>query len=77
MRKKENLSIAEYLYLKELRLEDAYKLCQYRYIRRDLDEVELLEEIIAKVRLEAFKEFSFDIRRILKLSEFDNNLDNS
>ena len=69
MCKKESISIAQYLYNMEERLENAVKDCSYRYIRRDLDSVELLEEIIAKERLQAFREFSFDIRRILKINE--------
>ena len=69
MNKRELISIMQYLYNMEERLENAVKDCSYRYIRRDLDSVELLEEIIAKERLQAFKEFSFDIRRILRINE--------
>lgn len=69
MNKGEFISINQYLYNMEERLENVVKDCSYRYIRRDLDSVELLEEIIAKERLQAFKEFSFDIRRILRINE--------
>lgn len=69
MNKREHLSIVEYLYHMETRLENAVTDCSYRYIRRDLDSIELLEEIIAKERLQAFKEFSNDIIRILNLTE--------
>lgn len=53
----------------EARLEDAVRDCSYRYIRRDLDSVELLEEIIANENLKLFKGIRDDICRILKLSE--------
>lgn len=69
MRKQERINIVEYLYHMEARLEEAVRDCSYRYIRRDVDEVELLEESIAKTRLKAFQEFSNDICRILKLTE--------
>lgn len=69
MKKREAISIVEYFYCMQIRLENAISDCSYRYIRRDLDSVELLEEIIAKERLQAFREFSFDIRRILKINE--------
>ena len=69
MRKKERINIVEYLYHMEARLEEAVRDCAYRYIRREIDEVELLEEMIAKIRLKAFQEFSNDILRILELTE--------
>lgn len=69
MRKKERISIIEYFYHMEARLEDAVRDCAYRYIRRDLDSVDLLEEIIAKERLNAFRDFSFDVLRILDMLE--------
>ena len=69
MRKQERINIVEYLYHMEQRLENAVTDCAYRYIRRDIDEVELLEEMIAKTRLKAFQEFSSDILRILELTE--------
>ena len=69
MRKKEAISIVEYFYQKEARLEEAVRDCAYRYIRRDLDSVELLEEIIAKEHLNAFREISADVLRILDLCE--------
>lgn len=74
MRKHEAVTIVKYLYHMEERLEDAVKDCSYRYVRRDLDSIDLLEEIIAKERLNAFKEFSYDILTILKLTEQAENI---
>lgn len=69
MRKGEAISIVQYFYYMEQRLENAVRDCSYRFVRRDLDSVDLLEEIIAKERLNAFREFSADVLRILKLNE--------
>lgn len=54
MRKQEHISLMQYFYNMQIRLENAVKDCSYRYIRRDLDSIDLLEEIIAKERLNAF-----------------------
>ena len=72
MRKKENISLNQYFYCVEERLENALKDCNYRYVRRDLDSIDLLEEIIARERLNCFKELRFDILRILKLNEAES-----
>lgn len=69
MRRKEALSIVEYFYQMQARLESAVTDCSYRYIRRDLDSVELLEEIIAKERLTMFNEVMRDVLNILQLCE--------
>lgn len=67
MNKKESISLVEYFYCKQARLEEAVRDCSYRYIRRDLDSVELLEEIIAKEHLNAFNEVMNDVLNILQL----------
>lgn len=69
MRKGEAISVVQYLVFAEQRLENAVSDCSYRYVRRNLDSLDLLEEIIAKERLNAFRDFSADILRILKLNE--------
>ena len=69
MRRRDRINIVEYLYHMEARLEDAVRDCSYRYIRRDLDSVELLEEIIANENLKLFKGIRDDFCRILQLSE--------
>ena len=69
MRKQEHISLMQYFYNMQIRLENAVKDCSYRYIRRDLDSIDLLEEIIAKERLNAFKDFTQDVLTILKLNE--------
>lgn len=68
MRKKESISLVQYLYFTEQRLENAVSDCSVRYVRRELDSIDLLEEIIAKERLNAFRDFSADVLRILSLS---------
>lgn len=68
MRKQERISIIEYLYHMQARLENEVNCCLYRSVRRDLDSVDLLEEIIAKERLRLFNDIMFDIVRILKLT---------
>ena len=69
MRKNEMISLAEYFYHKQIRLENAVTDCTYRYVRRDLDSVEILEEIIAKEHLKEFNETMNDVLRILKMCE--------
>lgn len=39
MRKKEAISLVQYLYNMDCRLEEAVKDCNYRYVRRDLDSI--------------------------------------
>lgn len=71
MRKKEIISIVEYFYHKQARYEDAVRTCSYRYIRRDLDSIDLLEEILAKERLKTLEEISREVLHILNLTETD------
>ena len=63
----------QYFYNAESRLEDAVKDCNYRYVRRDLDSVDLLEEIIAKERLQCFRDIRADIQQILKFNGAEND----
>lgn len=72
MRKQEKISLVEYLYNMQERLENAVKDCSYRYVRRDLDSLDLLEEIIAKERLNCFMDISADILHILKMNGEEN-----
>lgn len=67
MRKKEAISLVQYLYNMDCRLEDAVKDCNYRYVRRDLDSIDLLEEIISIENKKLFEQISGDILRILRL----------
>ncbi|MCD7723052.1 MAG: hypothetical protein LUH82_03760 [Clostridiales bacterium] len=69
MRKGEIISLVEYFYHQQARLEAAVRDCGYRYIRRDLDSVDLLEEIIAKERLIEFNRVMADVLRILEICE--------
>lgn len=69
MRKKEVINLVQYLYCAEERLEQDVQNCSYRYIRRKLDSIDLLEEIIARERLNCFREVSADILHILELSD--------
>lgn len=71
MRKQKIISLVGYLYNMEERLENAVKDCSYRYVRRDLDSLDLLEEIIAKERLNCFRDISSDILHILHLNAKD------
>lgn len=71
MRKQEIISLVGYLYNMEERLENAVKDCSYRYVRRDLDSLDLLEEIIAKERLNCFRDILADILHILHLNAKD------
>lgn len=73
MRKKENISLMQYFYCAEERLEDAIKDCNYRYVRRDLDSIDLLEEIIARERLNCFKDIKADIQKILRINGATND----
>ena len=68
MRKQEAVSLVKYLYFTEARLLQAVNDCEYRYVRRELDEVDLLEEIIARSRLKCFYDLEADIIKILKMS---------
>ena len=68
MRKKEAIEIVQYLLFMESRLDNAVKDCNYRYVRRDLDSIDLLEEIIAIENKKLFETISGDILRILHLT---------
>lgn len=75
MRKNESINIVKYFYHMQARLENAVNDCSYRYIRRDLDSVELLEEIIAKENLKLFNGIMYDVLTILKLTD-EQGIDN-
>ena len=68
MRKREAIEIVQDLLFMESRLENAVKDCNYRYVRRDLDSIDLLEEIIAIENKKLFETISGDILRILHLT---------
>lgn len=55
-----------------MRLDSAISDCSYRFVRRDLDELDLLEEILAHNTYKAFKQFAGDIMRILNLADCNN-----
>ena len=69
MKKRETIDLVKYLYFMEARLSNAVQDCSYRYVRRELDSLDLLEEIIAKERLAFFYEMENTIIRILRLRE--------
>ena len=69
MKKRETIDLVKYLYFMEARLLNAVQDCSYRYVRRELDSLDLLEEIIAKERLAFFYEMENTIIRILRLRE--------
>lgn len=69
LRKNESINLVQYLYFRDAKLEEAVKDCEVRYTRRNLDSIDLLEEIIAKERLNEFREVTADILNILRLSE--------
>lgn len=71
MRKQEKISLVQYLYNMEERLTSAERDCNYRFVRRDLDSVDLLEQIIALENLKLFRQVSGDIIRILALNDDD------
>ena len=74
MKKQEAVNLVKYLYFVESRLTAVVDDCSYRYVRRELDSVDLLEEIIAKERLKFFYELESDITRILKMTTEDSSL---
>lgn len=71
MKKQEAINIVKWIYFTEERLEQAVKDTEYRFVRRDLDSVDLLEEIIAKENLKFFREIQFDLLRIIGLLSND------
>lgn len=75
MKKQETINIIKYLYYLESRLQADVDDYSYKFIRRELDEVDLLEEIIAKARLKLFYQIEEDLTKILKLSAEESNID--
>lgn len=67
MKKRESIDLVKYLYFMESRLLQGVEDCSYRYVRRELDSVDLLEEIIAKERLKFFYEIENSIIKILHM----------
>lgn len=67
MRKQEKINLIRYLLQVDNRLENTLNDCEMRFIRRELDSVELLEEIIAKENLKLFRAITNDIIHILNL----------
>lgn len=53
------------------RLDEAVRDCNYRYVRRDLDSIDLLEEIIALENKKLFEQVTQDILHILNLDYTD------
>ena len=68
MKKQEAVNIVKYLYFLEARLSSDVDDTVLRYLRRELDSVDLLEEIIAKERLKLFYEIEADLIKILQLT---------
>lgn len=68
MNKQEAVNIVKYLYFLEARLSSDVDDTVLRYLRRELDSVDLLEEIIAKERLKLFYEIEADLIKILQLT---------
>ena len=64
--------LCKYFYEQSVRLDNAVKDCNYRYVRRDLDEVDLLEEIIAISNQKFFNQVVADICNILKFVSDDD-----
>lgn len=71
MRKQEAIGIVKYLYFMQSRLDEAVRDCNYRYVRRDLDSIDLLEEIIALENKKLFEQVTQDILHILNLDYTD------
>lgn len=67
MKKIEGVRLIQYFYYTEQRLEDAVNANDYRFLRKELDSVDLLEEIIAKENLKLFRQVEYDILKILGL----------
>ena len=68
MKKQEAVNIVKYLYFLEARLSTDVDDTILKYLRRELDSVDLLEEIIAKERLKLFYEIEADLIKILQLT---------
>ncbi len=76
MRKNEGISLISYLYHTESRLNSVIESTEYRFVRRELDEVDLLEEIIAKSNYKFFLQIEHDILKILKFAVDDSDSKN-
>ena len=74
MKKRETISLIQYLFFHQSKLEQAVRDCHIRFTRRDLDSVDLLEEIIAKERLNEFNQVTEDILNILNLTDNEFSL---
>lgn len=68
MRKKEAINLIKWMYFTECRLESVLNNTEYRFVRRELDEVDLLEEIIAKSNYKFFLQMEREILKIIGLS---------
>ena len=73
MRKNEAISVLSYLYNMESKLNYVVECTEYRFVRRELDEVDLLEEIIAKANYKMFLQIEHDLLKILGFATDDNN----
>ncbi len=60
--------IYEYLYLKNIRVEDEFILLKRNTWYRKMDELDYLEYIIVLTRLKMFQEISNDIQKILRMT---------
>lgn len=67
LKKIEGIRLIQYFYYTEQRLEDSVNSSDYRFLRKELDSVDLLEEIIAKENLKLFRQVEYDILKILGL----------
>lgn len=68
--------LSEYFYNMDMRLDAAISDCSYRFVRRDLDELDLLEEILAHNTYKAFCQFANDVTSLLKLDNCNNSVYN-
>lgn len=69
MRKQEKINLIRYLLQVDNRLESTLNDCEMRFVRRELDSVDLLEEIIAKENLKLFRAITNDILHIFNLQD--------
>ena len=68
MKKQEAVNLIKWMYFTESRLESTLSDTEYRFVRRELDEVDLLEEILAKSNYKFFLQIERDILKIIGLS---------
>ena len=64
----------KYLYFLEARLQNDVTDCCNKFVRRELDSDDLLEEIIAKERLNFFYQIEDDIVKILNMTTEESPL---